>query len=116
MTLVLHLPPLTERKLQELATQTGQDVADYTLGVIEKHLHACSGGDDIETDDLLRKAVARMTERTPKQLAQAREHASQYILPGKPLPLGVSLIDVVSGSWPGDESDERVAEALEKLS
>ncbi len=100
MTLVLHLPPVTERKLQELASQSGQDVSEYALGVIQTHLHACSDSESSEADDFFQQAVTRLTERTPEQLAGAREASKRFIRPGKPLPQGASVLDVVFGNWP----------------
>ena len=115
MTLVLNLPPYTEQKLQELASQHSQDLADYALGVIQSHVEASVGGPDSDRS-LFEEAVARMTGRTREQIAEAQDRASAVIRPGKPLPEGKSILDAVAGKWPGDESDQEVAEALRKLS
>lgn len=117
MTLTLQLPPHTERKLRDLAAQTGQDVSDYTLTVIENHLEAHTEyAAAADGEDLLAEAVARLVSRTPDEVIEARARAAQFVRPGKPLPPGQTILDAIGGKWPGDESDEQVAEALRRLS
>lgn len=116
MTLTLDLPPGTERKLQELAAENGQDLADYTLSLILSHVQSCGGEDPEGNTDLLAEAVARMTSRSPEQLAEIRERSAGFARPGKPLPTGQTIFDAVIGKWPGQESDEEVTEALRRLS
>ena len=115
MTLVLNLPPHTEQKLQELAAQHSQDLADYALGVIQSHVEANVGGPAADTS-LLEEAVARMTGRNQEQIAKAQARATAFIRPGKPLRDGETILDAVAGKWPGAESDQEIAEAIRRLS
>jgi hypothetical protein len=61
-------------------------------------------------------AVARATSRTTDEIAAARERLMQASPHPRELPDGMSLEDVLVGRWPGDESDEQIFEALQKLS
>ena len=66
--------------------------------------------------DSLAEIVRRMTNRTPEQKLADRESQMKYILPGRPLPEGKTIHNVVCGQWPGDETDEEINEMLEELS
>ena len=114
MPLTIDLPPDTELKLQELAARSGQDLPEYALTLLLRHVEA--DGAAIGGGDLLAEAVARMTTRTAEQIGEARARAAELIRPGKPLPQGETIFGAVAGRWPGDETDEQVAEALRKLS
>lgn len=61
-------------------------------------------------------AVRRITNRTPEQVAADRARLLAKTPEPRPLPPGKSLADVIVGKWPGDETDEQVREALERLS
>jgi len=66
--------------------------------------------------DSLAEIVRRITNRTPEQKLAHRERITQSIIPGRPLPEGKTIHDVVCGQWPGDETDEEINEMLEELS
>jgi hypothetical protein len=68
------------------------------------------------TNDPLAIAIARLRNRTPEQVAADRDRLLALSPPPRPLPHGKTLEDVLAGLWPGDETDEQVREALEKLS
>ena len=57
-----------------------------------------------------------MTHRTPEQIAEARARATAAYQPLRPVPSGKTLADIVSGKWPGDETDEQIQAALDELS
>jgi hypothetical protein len=61
-------------------------------------------------------AVSRLNSRTPEQLAEARRRLFDASADPLPVPDGKSLVDMIAGHWPGDESDEQIHDALEKLS
>lgn len=67
-----------------------------------------------EDPDALSRAVAAMINRTPEQIKAAQERAIRELQPERELPPGKSIFDVVK--WPGDETDEEVFAALERLS
>ena len=69
-----------------------------------------------ETSPLLIAAVSRLTNRTPEQIAQAQACAIEAYPPLHTVPPGKTLADVVSGQWPGDETDEQIQQALQELS
>ena len=66
--------------------------------------------------DPLALAIARLKNRTPDQVAADCDRLLALSPPPRPLPPGKTLADVVVGMWPGDETDEQIREALEKLS
>lgn len=61
-------------------------------------------------------AIARMTSRTPEQVAEAQVRAIETYLPRRPVPAGKTLAELVCGQWPGDETDEQIEAALSELS
>jgi hypothetical protein len=62
------------------------------------------------------REIRRLTSRTPEEIAAARERIPKASRPPRPLPEGKTLAEVVQGLWPGEDTDEQVREALEKLS
>jgi len=60
--------------------------------------------------------VARIANCTPEERRAERERLSKSIRKGRPLPEGATLNDVLVGQWPGEETDEQIREALERLS
>ena len=72
--------------------------------------------DDDGNTDAYEAALKRWMNRTPEQKRIDRENAMKSVRDGRPLPEGKTLEDVIVGQWPGDETDEQIREALEKLS
>ncbi len=66
--------------------------------------------------DALTEAIHRLINRTPEQKLADRAKGMKSVRKGRPLPPGKTFFEVVQGTWPGDESDEQINEALEKLS
>ncbi|MEO2089728.1 MAG: antitoxin family protein [Gemmataceae bacterium] len=64
----------------------------------------------------LEREIRRLTSRTQDEIMAAREEVQKASRPARPLPPGKTLSDMVEGKWPGDETDEQVREALERLS
>ncbi len=64
----------------------------------------------------LERAILWLTSRTPEEILKTREELTKASRPARPLPPGKTLTEVVQALWPGDETDEQVREALEKLS
>jgi predicted DNA-binding antitoxin AbrB/MazE fold protein len=69
-----------------------------------------------EVNEALERAIRWLTSRTQEEILAARERILKASRPARPLPEGKTLAEVVQGLWPGDETDEQVREALEKLS
>jgi len=57
-----------------------------------------------------------LANRTPEEIEEARRELKAASRPSRPLPEGKTLSDMVCGKWPGDETDEEIAAALERLS
>ena len=71
---------------------------------------------DCTQSTMLARARYAMTHRTPEQIAEAQARAMETYQPLRPVPPGKTLADVVSGQWPGDETDEQIETALRELS
>jgi hypothetical protein len=118
MTLTIELDPEKEKVLRQEATRRGVSVETYARGLVEQHLPAngaVSGEEDSDREALSR-AVLGMTRRTRGEIAQAQQGAEALIQPGRPLPPGKTVLDVVAGQWPGQETDAQVTQALKRLS
>jgi hypothetical protein len=109
----------TEAALKELAALNGQDVSDYAGALLEREVKAkkVNNDDDDDKDPFaLDRAIERMKNRTPEEIESAQTQAIREYKPERPLPEGKTIFDVICGKWPGDETDEEIAEALRKLS
>jgi hypothetical protein len=62
------------------------------------------------------EAISAYLNRSPEEKAAARARVLASVQPGRPLPPGKTLRDVIVGKWPGNETDEEIAAALEELS
>lgn len=69
-----------------------------------------------EDNPALEREIRWLMNRTPEEIMAARERILKASRPPRPLPEGKTLTEVVQALWPGDETDEQVREALEKLS
>ena len=72
--------------------------------------------EEAEDPGALDRAVAKMMNRTPEEVEATRARLFAEMEPPRPLPPGKTLEDMISGKWPGDETDEEVLRALERLS
>ena len=66
--------------------------------------------------DALTAEVHALMNRTPEQKLADRAEVMKTARLGRPLPEGKTFFEVVQGTWPGDETDEQIFEALERLS
>ena len=69
-----------------------------------------------EKRDALTEAVNKLINRTKAEMLASRARVMKTVRLGRPLPEGKTLADVVEGQWPGDETDEQIFEAPERLS
>ena len=79
-------------------------------------IRAIPAEEEAEDPGALDRAVARMMNRTPEEIEATRAQLFAEMEPPRPLPPGKTLEDMISGKWPGDETEEEVLRALEKLS
>jgi hypothetical protein len=79
-----------------------------------------ASGPPADDDETPGAALARelhwAMNRTEADILAARERLDKASSPPRPLPPGKTLDDMVRGKWPGDETDEQIREALERLS
>ena len=66
--------------------------------------------------DALTAAVDKLVNRTEAEMLASRARVMKTVRLGRPLPEGKTVLDMIEGTWPGDETDERIFEALEGLS
>lgn len=144
MTITLELSPDEEARLREKAAARGQNVSNYLKSMAERDAAdaeqdafvaaqhramieapiftpdpeavardvEAAGGEDTP----LGRGIKEMLARTPEQVREARARLLATARPACPLPPGKTLEDVIVGKWPGDETDEEIARALEDLS
>ena len=61
------------------------------------------------------KRVYAAMNRTPEQLAAARQLAEEHVIPGRPLPLGKTLEDVFVGAIQDDMTEEEFIRAVQDI-
>ena len=83
---------------------------------IEELFQATGNMEDTDDSDALSRAIARMINRSPEENAKAQARSITECKPEHSLQPGQTIFDVVGGKWPGDESDQQIKDALEKLS
>src|SRR5205085_696620 len=83
---------------------------------VRVRVEAASDNGDRTRPTMLSRARQAMTHRTPEQIAEAQARAMDAYEPRRPVPRGKTLADVVSGQWPGDETDDQIEAALRDLS
>lgn len=62
------------------------------------------------------EALMHATNRTTDEVAEARTRLLIASPTPRQIPNGKTLEDMIVGKWPGDETDEQIIEALERLS
>ena len=127
MSITIELEPETEAWLNEQAKREGSEPAQIAGRLLSSralsrphtngssangHAAVKNAGEDENEPTALEIALEKMRNRTPEDIAAARA----LIQPGRPLPPGKTLEDMVWGKWPGDETDEEINAALEELS
>ena len=64
----------------------------------------------------LEQELAWLANRSEADKEEAQRRLSALTPPPTPIPEGKTLSDMVEGKWPGDETDEQIRAALERLS
>ncbi len=106
MSVTIELSPETAARLRAEAEGMGLGLDIYITQLVEHSGHSSP----------LDRAMQTLRGRT----ADARSALRAEVLAGsrsaRPLPPGKTLEELVVGTWPGDESDSTVNEALKELS
>lgn len=116
MTLRIELTPNEEARLQAAAKTNGVPPAEFARKLLTEHLPPTQQSEEEDAAESLEAAIARMTHRSPQEIASVRERILAATPPPRELPEGKTLLEVVMGQWPGDETDEQIRTALEILS
>ncbi len=111
-----------EKKIIALAGLKGTDPAVFGGSLLEETMREkgfLARGNEIDGDeedpDSLRRAIASLKTRSPEESLAMRERVLAASRPPLPLPEGKTIFDVIPGIR-GEETDEAVFEALERLS
>lgn len=103
MTLILDLPPGVEAALAREARQRGTTPEALALDELQQRFAEMPPPADIEA------TLAALRERpVPQTLDDLKPRLSP--------PAGSNGMEFLVGQWPGDETDEEIAAALERLS
>ena len=106
MSVTIELSPETTARLRAEATVAGVGLDIYIAQLVENP----------PRETPLTRAMRTLTERSSDERAALRADVLAHSRPARDLPMGKTLEDVVVGSWPGTESNEEVAAALQELS
>jgi len=101
----------TEARLRVRAASRGETLDAHLHRVVAREADAPP-----EPADALARGVAWLTNRTPEEIAAARARVLATASIPRPLPPGKTLIEAVEGTWPGNETDAEIREALERMS
>lgn len=113
-----------EKKIIALANLKGTDPALFGGALLEETMRekgfltsSANGGekDADEDPESLNRAIAKMKNRSPEELAAMRERVLKASTAPLPLPQGKNVFDLIPGIR-GTESDEMVFDSLERLS
>ena len=105
-THTIELTDEGEARVRATVARAGLSVGDWLQKLANK---------EAGEPDLLAQEIRWLTSRTPEQIAADREEVLKSSRPPRPLPPGKTFLEAVGG-WPGDETDEEVLAALERLS
>lgn len=109
-----------EKKIIALASLNGTDPALFGGSLLEETMRekgflATNGFESEEDPESLSRAIAQMKSRSPEEVAAMRERVLAASHPPLPLPGGKTIFDVIPRIR-GEETDDEVFEALERLS
>ena len=120
--MIVTVSPEVEKTLIALAQQRSVDPSLLGGSLLEETMRERGwlgiNGDEEgaqENPEALASAVSAMIERTPDQVKAAQEAALRDFPPERELPTGKTIFDVIPRIR-GNETDEQVLAALERLS
>jgi hypothetical protein len=97
---------------------TPEEIASFikALPPTRYHVEIVGISDSGSTKNYLAEAVERAVSRTPEDVLATRDAILKSSPAPRQIPAGLSFEDVVSGQWPGQETDEEIEAALKRLS
>ena len=97
---------------------TPEEIATFLRALPPQRYHVEILGlaDSDRPRDFLAESLECMANRTPEAIQADRAEILAAAAKPRDLPPGRSLFDVVEGTWPGEETDEEIHDALERLS
>lgn len=104
-----------QRELEDLAQESGVSVADYAHNILEDNLERLRAK-DCPKPTYYEEIMARITNRTPEQIAEAQHRAIAILPAPRPLPPGKTLEDVIYGQLPDDDPDKEIIAILKEIS
>jgi hypothetical protein len=108
-TVAVQLTEETERQLRTRASENGM-----SLESLLEEIAGREAREPMAANGPLANGTAWLVGRTTADVDAARSRLLGQRV--RPLPLGQSLVKTVEGTWPSNESDAQIAEALERLS
>jgi hypothetical protein len=112
MTLTIEIPQEKETQIREAMEQHDMERLRQVLGDL-----ATPAALAFFEVDPLEKALTLLRQRTPAEALAAQTAARAALVPPThTLPTGKTLSETLAGHWPGEETDEQVYTALQKLS
>ena len=127
MTLTIELAPEELAQLRLRAAGRGQDAARYAADLLRRDLQVEDENAQTDAEDRpmsmmdpeekarFLAALVEPYRPTPERVAEKQARFA-HLRPANPPTDGTNGMHRVFGHWPGDETDEQVAAALEKLS
>ena len=115
MEITITVSEEMQRKLQELAQESGLSVADCAHDMLEGSLDRLRSPSSSAVDPVERY-LTNLRCRTPEELAETQRLILAASRPRRIPPPGKTIADMVVGKWPGNETDAEIRAALEELS
>ena len=110
-SVTVQLNPEIEQRLRLHARQRGETLEAYLGELAEK-----AAADDEETPDLLSQGVEWLTHRSSEDVRAARARILDSAPAAREIPAGKTILDMVEGKWPGNETDAEIQDALARIS
>ena len=113
----ISLPTQLHHELEELAIRAGVTIDVFLERMVrESHLQDTLLTETPVAGEALKAAREKIQNRTTEEIERARERIFQSARKGRELPEGKTLEEVLKGTWPGDETDEEIRNALDRIS
>ncbi len=113
-TVQIEIPEELESQLRTLAGDRGLSLQALLVEFARRETSAGDSANAVSRSDPLAAEIHRLQSRSEAEIEAVLARSIRK--PIRPLPPGETLSDVIEGKWPGTETDQEIAEALERLS